>query len=126
MRSLAAVLFGYLLASVTVVLIYQTATGGPFTHAALLSGLALTAAMALPGFVVLRGLMWGFRVEHLVCFGSAGALNGEVSLSLFFQRPMFDLYFGAMGLVAGMIYWLVERRVADGNLKRGRIIVGTE
>lgn len=85
---------------------------------ALINGMALTSAMSLPGFVLLRAALWWGGAVSPVPFVVAGAGNGIVALSLFFGRPTWDAGFLAMGLAAGLVYWGAERRIARGVIRR--------
>jgi hypothetical protein len=111
-RWIAAVLLGYALACAAVVVIHQGAAQWPFTWVALSNGWLLTATMSGPGFVVLRGLLWAMRTVHWFSFAVAGALNGVAALSIFGGKLMPNVWFAAMGLVVGLIYWAVERKIA--------------
>lgn len=118
LRIIAAILIAYTVACAVVVLIWQTTESNPFTPEALLSGMFLTAVCSAPGFVVLRLAMWAGRMANALGFAGAGAVNGLIALSLFFRAPTIDWFFAAMGVAAGVAYWLVERAIAGEVLAR--------
>ncbi len=120
-RRVMAVLFGYIAACAAVLLLYQGFSGGPLTPVALASGMLLTLMLSLPGFALLRAALWWGRETSPVLFSLAGAVNGQVALSLFFQRPTGDAGFLAMGLAAGLVYWGTERWIARGLIRRAGV-----
>lgn len=118
-----AICIAYALACAAVVVMYQIAAGNPFTPEVVASGMALTLAMSLPGFVVLRLGLWAAGVSALPAFAVAGGINSAVALTLFFRRPTADLGFVAMGLVAGAVYLVAEKAVLGRVLVRRTRVV---
>ncbi len=77
--------------------------------------LPLVLLVALPGFVLLRGLLYWYGIGEALGFGLAGAINSVflLSLSMGFLEisPAIAL---ALGSAAGVAQWGLERLVNRG------------
>ncbi|MFN0115519.1 MAG: hypothetical protein ACKVPY_12665 [Paracoccaceae bacterium] len=110
-RSACVLVFAYAAACASVSAMYLGFTGAGLggLARAFVTGTLIAAATALPGYVVLRLSLYATGSRQLWRFALAGALNGLIALGIFAARPVFDWYFVGMGLVAGSVYWWVER-----------------
>jgi hypothetical protein len=125
MRTYGAVPLAYAVACLSVSVMYHGLRQGGVPDAMAFladvgSGTVIAAIFSLPGFVVLRLALWSGGVRGLAWFAAAGAANGLIALSFFFQRPTWDGNFAVMGLVAGAVYWWIDRTVAGRTLARDR------
>ncbi len=66
-----------------------------------------TTLWALPGFVIIRGLMWYFQVENVFSFLVGGTLNGFLSTLVVWQVVLPATLFSAA--VAGLVCLITER-----------------
>jgi hypothetical protein len=118
LKAAAVVAGAYLCACFVAVVVVRVSAMGVIGDNDLPIAVALTAALSLPGFVVLRVTMWWARLSNIGLFALAGAVNATIALVIF--RRVFDvnLLLAGAGLVAGGVYHVVEQSAGGQVLMR--------
>jgi hypothetical protein len=114
-RRLVFAALGYAAACATVSALYILLSGARHDGVqdiarTFLTGILITGMTAFPGYAALRLALWATASGQLWRFALAGGANGLIALSIFSGRPVWDSWFVGMGLAAGTVYGLVERR----------------
>ena len=111
---LISIILGYVLASISVGLTYPFMSGlsliapsASFSLDDISMVVLFTTLWALPGFVIIRGLMWYFQVENVFSFLVGGTLNGFLSTLVVWQVVLPATLFSAA--VAGLVCLITER-----------------
>lgn len=105
MLKLFIILLGYVLASFSVGLTFPT-LNMELSFTQVNNYASLTAIIALPGFVILRGLMAWFKLQNVVIYALAGGLNALATLGILASQFLVTLVIS--GAIAGVVCYLVE------------------
>lgn len=101
----AVISVGFVVACLSVGVLFPMANM-EFSFTFVLNYFSLTTLLALPGFVILRGLIAWFKKYFLWVFIVAGALNGFGSSAIILREVLWSL--ALCGAVAGAVCFAVE------------------